>query len=130
VSGVQLSDGYCAPEDWDTRYTLSRDEREYVIGLREERDRRRHVGAISTSSHWVDPVPPGSNQNVLVGICALFQVEKTRNAVGICALFQVEKEPKAVGICALFQVEKTRNAVRICALFQVEKTRKRIHARQ
>jgi hypothetical protein len=59
-----------------------------------------------SNSHWVDPVPPGSNQNVLVEICALFQVEK---------------EPKAVGICALCQVEKIRNAVRICALFQVEK---------
>ncbi len=47
MSGVQLSDGYCAPEDWDT---LTRDEREYVMGLREERDRRIHVGAISTSS--------------------------------------------------------------------------------
>ncbi len=47
MSGVQLSDGYCAPEDWDT---LTRDEREYVMGLREERDRRRHVGAISGST--------------------------------------------------------------------------------
>ena len=72
-------------------------------------------------SHWVDPVPPGSNQNVLVEICALFQVEKEPKAVRICALFQVEKTRNAVRICALFQVEKTRNAVRICALFQVEK---------
>ena len=50
----------------------------------------------SKGSHWVDPVPPGSNQNVLVGICALFQVENAPKAVRICALFQVEKEPKRI----------------------------------
>jgi hypothetical protein len=65
----------------------------------------RQIRQVRKSGHWVDPVPPGSNQNVLVGICALFQVEKTRNAVRICALFQVENAPKAVRICALFQVE-------------------------
>jgi hypothetical protein len=56
------------------------------------------MGWQQRGSHWVDPVPPGSNQNVLVGICALCQVEKTRNAVQICALFQVEKARKRIHV--------------------------------
>jgi hypothetical protein len=51
--------------------------------------------------HTVDPVPPGTTQNVLVQICALFQVEKTLKAVPvrISALCQVENSVSHSRVC-------------------------------
>ena len=39
-----MTDGYIAPHDWDT---LTREERDHVLSLREARDRRREVGAVT-----------------------------------------------------------------------------------
>ena len=41
-----MTDGYCDPADWDT---LTRDEQQYVFTLREARDSRRNVSAVTTT---------------------------------------------------------------------------------
>jgi hypothetical protein len=89
------------------------------------------------SSHWVDPVPPGTvvrTKKVIARICALFQVEKNLKAVpyGFVRFFRLKKPSrqsaferffrlrKRSRIASLFQVEKTLKAVSISALFQVK----------
>jgi hypothetical protein len=59
-------------------------------------------------SHWVDPVLPGSNRNVLLRPSTDFYV------------FQVEISRKAVRMSTLFQFEIYRKAVRTSTLFQIQ----------
>jgi hypothetical protein len=88
------------------------------------------------SSHWVDPVPPGTvvrTKKVIARICALFQVEKNLKAVpyGFVRFFRLKKPSRQSAFERFFRLRKRSRqyALRIASLFQVEKPQGSEHFR-